>query len=60
MDKSEFNEKLLQEVEKLEINNSCKNIIKKLLKYEITSRGRYEFDDYDKVFEEELDNNDNI
>ncbi|MBT4351481.1 hypothetical protein HOD20_03040 [archaeon] len=55
MNISEFNEKLLEEVDKLDGSETNNRIIKQILKYEMNSHGRYDFDDYDRIFERELD-----
>jgi len=60
MEKSEFNEKILEEVDNLDIKKIYQDIVKSMLKHEINSYGRYEFDDYDRIFDKVLDENDNL
>lgn len=56
MHKSEFDAKLIEEIEKSDAATEIKKAAKKLVLFQISSHGRMDFDDYDKIFEEVLNN----
>ena len=66
MNKSELDDKLLFELEKFEINdnnidseinlNKLKKLTNKLLKYEISKIGIDNYEDYERILDEVLEN----
>lgn len=51
MHKSEFDENILNELAQQKIPPKVKELLKRILRYEMDAHGKYQYDDYDRIIE---------